>query len=346
MRPGTLDRHLSRRLLRGATLIATAVVVVFLALDAFMALPLLARSAPLALKAEFFLARLPALLNVAIPVAALAAVLATVAPMLGRGEFTALGAAGIDPRRATRALLAGCLLIGIVDAVLADRVTPGATAHAIAVQDRLAGQTREGRVWRGDDGTTWFAAGARLVGVQVPELTGAVAATSERLAMFECLAWDGRAWHAPAGAAVLQLSGGGQRLDRLGPGPPPPGLDPGLPPDLLFRRLLPRYTMSGGELLERGERADIAILWSRWSRAVLPLLMAMAALPVFVRFANRDRIAVAAIQAVVAAAAPVAILGLASLGGDTVAGPPWLGMAIGLLLGAALPAWLWLRWRL
>lgn len=344
----TIDRHLARNFAVNTALITTATVVVFVVLDVLLGFHLLTRPAPTPwTKLELFACRLPGLIDFAIPVAAVISVLATVAPMLKRGEFIALGAAGITLPRATRALLAGCLLAGVASVAVADLAAPPATARALALQDLLEGQNREGRVWREADGATWFAGGARLVGVPEPTLTRVVAAAGPLMALADRLEWRGGRWIASQGAVILHVGpGGAQRLERAAPGPLPAALDLAEAPEVLYRRLLPRYTMTGPELLARGERADLAVACGRYARVLLPLLAAMAALAVFVRFANRDRIAIASIRAAGAALLPAGLIIVAGMSADTA---PW-HPAIAVLAGtaaAALPAlWLWLRWRL
>jgi lipopolysaccharide export LptBFGC system permease protein LptF len=273
-------------------------------------------------------------------------VLATVAPMLRRGEFTALGSAGITLRRSTRALLFGCLAIGVVDLAIADLATPPATARALARQDQLEGQSREGRVWRTGEGTTWFAGGAKLVGEPAPGLERVVAAAGETMMLADRLVWNGAAWMAPAGSVALHVSGGAQRLERLPPGVLPRGIVLDLPPDELYRRLLPRFTMTSAELLARGERADVATVWSRATRLISPLLAAMAALSIFVSFRNRDRVAVAVVESVAAALVPVGLLSVAGMAADTTPGHPAVTVAMGCGFALAPVLWWWLRWRI
>lgn len=344
---GTLDRHLLSQFVRNAALVTTATVVVFVVLDILLGFHLLTRAAPSPwTKVELFACRLPGLLNFALPVSAVVAVLATVAPMLRRGEFTALGSAGITLRRSTRALLFGCLAIGVVDLVIADLATPPATARALALQDLLEGQSREGRVWRTGQGTTWFAGGATLVGVPSPELKRVVAAAGETMMLADRMVWDGTAWIAPAGSVALHVSGGAQRLERLPPGALPREIILDLPPDDLYRRLLPRFTMTSAELLSRGERADVATVWGRATRLISPLLAAMAALSIFVSFRNRDRVAVAVVESVAAALVPVGLLAVAGMAADTTPGHPAFTVGFGCLCALAPVAWWWWRWRL
>ena len=344
---GTLDRHLLAQFVRNAALVTAATVVVFILLDLLLGFHLLTRTAPSPwTKIELFACRLPGLLNFALPVSAVVSLLATVAPMLRRGEFTALGAAGITLRRSTRALLLGCLAVGVVDLAIADLATPPATARALALQDLLEGQNREGRVWRTGQGTTWFAGGAKLVGVQTPVLERVVAAAGETMMLADRVTWDGAGWIAPSGSVALQVSGGAQRLERLPPGPLPRAIVLDLPPDDLYRRLLPRFTMTSAELMARGERADVATVWGRATRLILPLLAAMSALSIFVSFRNRDRIAVAVVESVAAALVPVGLLAVAGMAAETTAGHPAIAVGAGCLLAAAPALWWWLRWRL
>lgn len=347
MKLSTLDRHLAAQFARNAAMVTAVTVAVFLVLDVLLGFQLLTRQAPSPwTKLELFACRVPGLLNFAIPVAAVVAVLATAAPMLRRGEFTALGAAGIPLQRSTRALLLGCLALGAIDTAIADLATPPATARALALQDMLEGQNREGRVWRGDRGDTWFAGGAKLVGIDRPVLTQVVVADAATMALAGTLAWQGGRWTAPHGCTVLHVEGGAQRLERSPPGELPAAIRLDQEPEQLYRRLLPRYTMSGAELLARGESSDIAMFWSRLVRVLVPPLAAMAALAVFVRFGNRDRIAVATISASAAALLPVALLMLTAMAADTVAVHPAVAVLVGSVLAALPPLWLWRRWRL
>lgn len=342
----TLDRYLAWQFLRNAALVTAAVLVVFISLDVLLGFSILSRHAvPTTPKLLYFACRIPGLLNFALPVSALISALACTVPMLRRGEFTALGAAGVTLQRSTRALLAGCLVLGVADAVIADLVTPGATASSLALQDRIEGQSREGRVWRSGD-ATWFAGHASLVGSKTPSLRQAVVATADRLALAPKLEWTSGEWRAPQGMVELDVSGGAQRLQRWPPGPLPPALALALPPDELFRLLLPRNTLSSSELFARGERADIATVWARWVRILAPVLAVMAALAVVVRFHNKDRVAVATIQGAAAALVPLAILTVAGTGADTAPGPPGLAVLIGAAIAAVPAAWFWLRWRL
>jgi lipopolysaccharide export LptBFGC system permease protein LptF len=344
---GTLDRHLLAQFARNAALVTTATVVVFVVLDILLGFHLLTRTAPNPwTKVELFACRLPGLLNFALPVSAIVSVLATVAPMLRRGEFTALGSAGITLRRSTRALLFGCLAIGVVDLTIADLATPPATARALARQDELEGQSREGRVWRTAQGSTWFAGGATLVGVPSPELKRVVAAAGETMMLADRMVWDGTGWIAPSGSVALHVSGGAQRLERLPPGALPREIVLDLAPDDLYRRTLPRFTMTSTELMERGERADVATVWGRATRLISPLLAAMAALSIFVSFRNRDRVAVAVVESVAAALVPIGLLAVAGMAADTTPGNPALTVGLGCLLAAAPVAWWWWRWRM
>jgi lipopolysaccharide export LptBFGC system permease protein LptF len=343
----TLDRHLAGQFAKNAALVASATVVVFVVLDVLLGFQLLTRPAPSPwTKVELFACRIPSLLNFAIPVSAVVAALATVAPMLRRGEFTALGSAGITLQRSTRALLIGCLLLGVVDTVIADLASPPATARAIALQDLLEGQNREGRVWRTDAGATWFASGAKLVGTDQPALDRVVVANSDIMALADQVAWDGTRWTAPAGSIVLRIVGGAQRLERLPPGALPPEIPLQLNPSQLYDRLLPRYTMTTRELLARGERADLATVWARCIRLLVPALAAMSALAMFVRFRNRDRVAVATVESVATALIPVALLMVVGMTADTAPGPPGLAVLIGCCLASAPAVWWWWRWRL
>ena len=103
--------------------------------------------------------------------------------------------------------------------------------------------------------------------------------------------------------------------------------------------------MTTAELLNRGERADIATMWGRATRLIVPLLAAMAALATFVSFRNRDRVTVAVIEASAAALVPDTLLYVAGIAADTSSGPPVIAVGIGCVVAAVPALWMWLRWR-
>lgn len=343
---GTLDRHVARQFARAALQVTLAALAAVLIIDVLLSYHVLARPAPWSAKLELLAARVPGLLNFALPVAALVAALAVALPMLRSGECIALGAAGLSLSRAFRSVLLGCLALGALDALLALQATPLATARAVALQDAIEGRAREGRVWT-EAGVSWFAGRLRVVGAQRPLLEVVVAARPGSVLQADRLQWDpAQGWLLADGGWLFRVVDGEQRLTRVSPGPLPGDLALPLPPEALFRRLLPRHTMTARELWERGERGDSAVLWGRAVRLAVPALMAMCALPVLVRFRNLGRLAVATAESAFVACVPAAIVSVAVLGADATPGPPALSIGIGLLLAAVPALWLWLRWRL
>jgi lipopolysaccharide export LptBFGC system permease protein LptF len=345
---GRLDRYLALAFLRNLLLVVVVAVAILLALDVLFGLQLLMRRGEYGAwpVIQYFACRVPGYLGFALPTGAVIAALVVTAPMLRRGEFIALEVAGMSLRQATRALVVAALLTGLVDALIADAVAPAAMARSLAVEDLLQGQRREGRVWTVPErGSTWYAGGATLVGTPRPELRRVVAASPQRMAMAERLVWEGGRWQ-PAGPVLAWslLEDGAHRLERAAA----LGDDLGLPvpPDELYRRLLPRYTMSGVQLIDRGERADLAQFAGRWARLLITPLAVLAALAAFVRFANRDRIIIGAVRGCLAALVPIAIITVATLAADATPGIPVLTVIGGVVVaatGVGIAAW---RWRL
>lgn len=349
---GRLDRHLMRQ--AGTVLGLSAAMIVVLAIgvdflinmgDLFKARPDEEGRGGLIL--ELYLWRLPQLLNLALPAGMLVAALVLAAPMLRRGEFTALGACGISMQRAMRPLLVLALLVGLVDTAIADLVTPRAIARSTAIEDRLMGLRRRGRVFTVDEtGSSWFTGRAALT-QDPPLLDQVVVATAQRLVMAGAVAWHDGRWTASGGALSFGPDASGQ-LVLTRPRPLVLSDDLALPlsPTELYRRLLPSFTLTSRELLQRGDAPSQALAGGRWVRTLLPLFMVLAALPALVRFHHRSSLVTGAIKGLGAAAVPTGVLVAIVGAADATALHPFAALAIGVL-GAAVPAlWWWERWRL
>ncbi len=353
---GRLDRYLAMRAAMAALLLCLALITVFIVIDVLVNLNILfvgkaevAASERLSLVFGLYLDRLPQLINFALPVSALGAALLVCAPMLRRGEFTALGAGGIGPRRATRVLLAVALIIGCADGLVADLLTPHATASANAREDRLRGMAREGRSWLDPaTGTSWFAGSVSLVGRDAdrqPVLSRVAAASPDQLVYAERAEWRQGRWRLMGDVARMQI--GADRLVRCDR---PVGMDAsalGLvqPPAELYRMLLPRFTMRSDELADRGAPGDMGVVWGRWLRVVMPLAMVLMAMPVFVRFLYRDRLVIGVIRGVAVGVVPAAVIVVGGIATEGARQPAVV--AIGTAVLAISPGlWLWLRWRL
>lgn len=121
------------------------------------------------------------------------------------------------------------------------------------------------------------------------------------------------------------------------------GLDEG--PKALYRRLLPRFTMTSSELIERSSVGDLAVVWGRWLRIILPAAMLITVLPMFVRFASRDRLVVAAVQAVAAGLWPAAVLVVGGIATEA-ARVPAVAATVAVVAAIGPGLVLWWRWRL
>ena len=156
----TLDRHV---LARGLRLTAVIGAAVFGILVGGQAAVFLGRGAPPEALGELLLPLAVFAAPLVIPLAISAAVMAVIGEMHRSGQLQALGAAGLSPLRAARALwplvLGGALLAG----VLAHSVLPGAlaglregrerflgTAVELRVAQRRPIDLEQGRIWAGD----------------------------------------------------------------------------------------------------------------------------------------------------------------------------------------------------
>ncbi len=349
-----LDTHLFRRYVSSLALIAGAITALFLGMDLLINLNVLANlpsgddGSRFASILKLYLNKFPQVLNFALPVAALAAALAVAAPMLKRGEFIALGAGGISPRRASAALLLGAFAVGLFDTLVADWVTPHAVARSAAIEDKLQGQIRQGRAWLDDaTGTNWFIGEVYLLEGENPGMKRVVAATADTLVYADRADWSDGRWRLSGGILRLRLVGSGRvACDRLNALPLEGPLALALSPKELYRQLLPSYAMRTDELLQRGRAQDFAQVWSRWTRLLLPLIMIVTALPLFVRFVNRDTVVVAILQAALAAAGCAGIIALGGLTADATPLPSWTMVLLAVSVAATPGVVLWRRWSL
>ncbi len=351
--PGRLDSYLLRRGLGALFMVASLIIVVALAIDFLINIGTLAKSTTkggqLALIASLYWYRLPQLANIALPIGAVVSCLLVCAPMLKRGEFIALSANGISPARAARMLLALMLVVGVVDTVIADFISPKAIARTTAIEDILQNQRRLGRVWQVPaTKTNWFAGRAQgLIRGDVPTVDRVVIASKGGLVCADQMVWQEGRWQLQGHLLEFRVTPEGHCL-LYRPTEIPLEGDLALPydPQQLYRNLLPRYTMTGPELLRIGGRTEISYAWSRWSRLVVPLLAALIALPVFVRFSHRDALVMGTIRALAAASVPVMVVVAGGMVADTSGAHPAVPVLSAVALALIPSIVVYWRWRL
>jgi lipopolysaccharide export LptBFGC system permease protein LptF len=354
---GRLDRYLLRRallILAGATLLVAVLMVGF---DLLLRLKVLLRgvlppgTSRWGLIAELYLTQLPTFLSPVLPALCCLAALLVTAPMLKRGEFTALSANGVAPGRSCRALLLLALGVGVIDVFLADQVIPRLEGRREALEDMLGGETRSGRSWRVDEtGTAWFADTVILRHDGPPILRALTIApadgsggllTARSASVRDGLWWlEGpiaRSYHAADGTlcvdtpttlactGTLFLPTGGSALDRL---------------------VVDRYALTSAALLERGGHAQLSLVAERLSHVVRPLVLLLLLLPLFVRFANRGRLLVAGVQALAAGGCGQVVLSTLMIAADASSLPPLLLLVLAVVICLAPGIWQWWRWRL
>ncbi len=351
---GTLDRHLLKRTVVAVVMVAVLMMVVTLAIDFLinMGVYIHGKNGGHGWEvAELYWYRLPQLANLALPLGMVIAALIVSAPMLKRGEFVALSASGVSPGRVGLMVPVIALAVGCLDAYIADRVTPHAIVATTRIQDEMEHANRMGRVWQVQStGTSWFIKSAGgLINAHPPMVERVIIATHDaardRLVTAESMSWDGARWR--LGGSQLQMvaaSDGTVRFERKDDIPLTGQLALPYTPEELYAHLLPRDTMSTGELIRRGDPSDISYAWSRWLRTVVPLLAVLAALPVFVRFLHKDQLILGAARALAAAAAPVALVVAGALTAEHGRSEAILVATVALALAPCL-VFYW-RWRL
>ncbi len=345
-----LDRYLLRRAMVAFAMIIVVLVVIIVGLDLTNRIgAALSNEGGTSLLVRFYLLKTPEwIVSVAAP-ALLIACLSVCAPMLRRGEFVALSAGGRGMRGATRALLVFAAMVGVGSAYLADRVVPPFSGRSELIDDLIDKQQRDGKCWQVlETGTAWFIAHARIRSEEDFKFSlVAIAPPSGGLIVADHLRWDGKAWRIEGGLCRFEVLPDGryrhstpERIDLVDELALPYG------PTRLYRELLPAHTLTGPELLARGGGRNRGVAYGRWAAAFGPLLAVMAALPLFVRFRNKDNLIVASITAGAMAAVPLVIIGMSGIVGDSIAADPALVTGAALAVAALPSIWLYLRWRL
>lgn len=294
---------------------------------------------------ELYWYRLPQLANLALPIGMVLSALVVCGPMLKRGEFVALNASGIAPARAALMLPLVALLVGGMDAVIADRVTPGATIETVRLDDLMRNSNPVGKVWRVEQTrASWFCAGAGGLVRDQPSVERVVVACHAGLLTADHMAWRDHRWQLEGHLTVFLVHDGICELKRPATWPLEGPWALPYTPHELYAHLLPRDTMSTAELLATGESSDISYAYSRWLRLVIPLLAVLAALPTFVRFLHKDNLILGVVRALVAAAVPVVVVVVGALTGERAHSA--LVIPTGVLVALVPTAVRYRRWRL
>ena len=179
-----VDRHLAGLFWRMLAGTVTGFVALFLVVDIFEKLRLILKYNPQSKDmAAFFAARIPWMLTQALPMAALLAVLGTLALLARQGEVTALRASGLSLRRLALPFAASGLVLCGIHATLQELAAPRGFALAREIKHvRIKGLParsllRRSDLWlRTDRGVLHVDRIGRdereLLGVQVVELEG------------------------------------------------------------------------------------------------------------------------------------------------------------------------------
>lgn len=347
MRFRLLDRYLLRHSAIGALAVIGLLSVLVIGLELLLRLGDFQRGtlgqdqSRTGLIARWMLFRLPLVVSPLLPAAAVGGVLLALAPMLRRGELTALAACGTSLRRCCAGALALGLGLGVVDLALSDQIAPRVQGPLLRVEAQLTGRPEQGRIWRvPETGSTWFAGHAWLAADDGRARGVAVADGAGRLVTAQRLVYADTGW-------VLHdlIEEGPEGTVRHALVPASGWLALPYTPRELGVLLASRHALTGGELWRRGGRLNRSLALQRWLRLLAPLLAVACALPVFVRFANHDRLIQGSGQAAITAAVPLVVLALGGAATDNGDLPPGVMMVASLALAAVPALWLWSRWR-
>ncbi len=347
--PGRLDWYLLRRTLVVVAMVVALMIIITIAIDFLINIGMYmhgTKAGQARLVAELYWYRLPQLANISLPIGMVIGALVVCAPMLKRGEFIALSASGISPARAALAIPLVALLLGLVDAYIADRITPHAVVQTTHIGDVMQNSNRMGRVWEvPETRSSWFIASAGGLLGEVPSVQTVVIASSEGLVTADRMLWEDDHWRLEGHIAQFVVQSDG-RCQLMRPQELPLTGNLRLPyrPDKLFARLLPRDTMSTADLMRQGDTSDISYAWSRWTRCVMSLLAVLVAVPVFVRFLHRDSIILGVGRALGAAALPVAAIMAGSLTAEH--GYPEIVLPVTVFITLVPCLVVYWRWRL
>nr|MBA3686127.1 LptF/LptG family permease [Planctomycetota bacterium] len=308
-----------------------------------------------------FLLRVPESIALWLPLSSVTAAILVVAPMLRQGTLMVLCAAGMAPWRIYRVLLLFAIAVGCLGLLLNDQVVPRLSPLSEAVDGRMAdlkasrygtkskNSTVRPAGWRAG-GYFWTAQEAIPGASRFNRVTAFAvdtrASTAAGVVTADRLAWEGGRWvlydtirYEREGETWKEVRVA--RADLI---------DHGL--DLPFDRrqlaiaLRPEQLKTSGDLLAVPSERTWRIIVGRVLDILLPLLCVCLALPRFVRWDNRHRMASAVVQTVVLALVPVALMAVTSRVLATAALDPFIiaGASASLLLGLA--AWRWMSMRL
>lgn len=295
----------------------------------------------------FFAASLPEFIALWLPLSVGAAALLVAAPLLRRGNLMALSASGIPLRRVFTPFLLIALVACAAKAVLDDqvvtRLSPVVAAHEAAMKERRSHGRPQPAGWR-SEGAFWLSHRAQPA-----------AGTYDTVAAFRGSPEHGSALlaaglrHDPERAwvltDVLEVAPDGRRrafaemsVDELGWGPLPS-------PEQLSLTLLPDRIKTSDQLLRSDSPLADKFLVARGLTALTPLFALLLALPGFVRFENRHRLATALVGSALLLAVPLVVVAVANRAILSNQGQPLITAGITAIALLAVGGWRWWHMR-
>ncbi len=296
----------------------------------------------------FYCARLPYLFTTIMPMLTVLSALLCIAPEIKNNSLISLSTAAVSMRKSLRVFFVAALVLGGLSVFLADQVAPRFLAITSNLVPHNQVQQESAVTWIEDScNTVWYGHHLQDNGTSltfqlvtiIPEEGGMVHA---RLMEYHNNNWVLRPpiyrWHSDDAGHHYH-----ETLDHL------PLTGTYIVPFSVAQlrdKITSRQALTGDELWSNGSHLHMSLLLSRWSRFFLPLAALFIALPLFVRFKNRDRIVSAGGIAFLASLTPIGILSIASTQADISSTPPALILGSGLILAFLPGCILFFRWHL
>ncbi len=297
---------------------------------------------------EFFVTSLPEYVSLWLPLSVGTAALLVAAPLLRRGNLMALSASGIALRRVFTPFLfvagVACVCTALVDDQLVTRLTPVVAQMELDLKNKKVNDRRPQPIGWSHEDNFWMsnrAQPALATFATVAAFRGS--RENGRALLADSLSWqDPDGWHVHDGVEVATT--GARRafsdisITELGWAALPP-------PNELALHLLPDILKTSGQLLAAESPVSRNVLIARGLSALTPLFALLFALPGFIRFENRHRIATALVTSCFLLAAPIVIVTIANRAILSNQGQPLITAIITAAALLLVGGWRWVRMR-
>ncbi|MFQ5328783.1 MAG: LPS export ABC transporter permease LptG [Thermodesulfobacteriota bacterium] len=162
----TLDRYLLREFIKIFILSLLSFVTLYLSVDVFELIDdIFERHLPFSVAVQFFIYKIPSILNQISPIAALMSTLLAVGMLSRHQELTAVKAGGVSIIRCARPLLLCGLVISILNIFINEAIVPIANRENAAIHREWFEGEQKGDADR-ESGTIWFREGNAIYSIE------------------------------------------------------------------------------------------------------------------------------------------------------------------------------------